>query len=124
MDIDNYDVYRRETPKVSIPEGKIIYINGKSNLMYLIDRCMKALERTSDSVTFFALGAQINKGCLVLGELQQRYGFTLDFDIFTKTETMIDDLIPYVDDEDIKTRERFKSAMIFRVYRKENFLNK
>ncbi|CEF61065.1 NADPH:adrenodoxin oxidoreductase, mitochondrial [Strongyloides ratti] len=113
MDVNSYDVYRRETPKESILESKVIYINGKSNLMYLIDKCIKALERTSDSVIFFALGAQINKGCLVLGELQQRYGFTLDFDIFTKTEIMVDDLVPYLDDEDIKTRERFKSSMIF-----------
>uniref|UniRef100_A0A0N5BGC0 Alba domain-containing protein n=1 Tax=Strongyloides papillosus TaxID=174720 RepID=A0A0N5BGC0_STREA len=124
MDVEGFDVYRRETPKTSITDGKVIYINKKSNLMYLIDKCIKSLERTSDSVIFFALGSQINKACLVLGELQQRYSLTLDFDIFTKTEKMIDDLIPYADDEDIETRERLKSAMVFRVYRREDFINK
>ncbi|EFA08615.2 ribonuclease P protein subunit p20 isoform X2 [Tribolium castaneum] len=92
----------------------VIYVNTKTPVKALLDRCSKLISEGEKEITIYCLGAAIQRGTLLaLKVCEENVGFQIHTNTFT-TE-LIDDLEPATDDADYAIQRRFNSALKIKV---------
>ncbi|KAL2727950.1 ribonuclease P protein subunit p20-like [Vespula maculifrons] len=113
----NY-MLRKRQPRL-IREKRDIYVTNKTDFKAQLKKCEKLFNIGVSEIIIHGLGAAIKRACNLALQLKEIHHNSLDFDIKTSTEELIDDFEPLNDDYDYEMKIRRNSAIHIRVFRKE-----
>nr|XP_050850527.1 ribonuclease P protein subunit p20-like isoform X1 [Vespula vulgaris] len=113
----NY-MLRKRQPRL-IREKRDIYVTNKTDFKAQLKKCEKLFNIGISEIIIHGLGAAIKRACNLALQLKEIHHNSLDLDIKTSTEELIDDFEPLNDDYDYEMKIRRNSAIHIRVFRKE-----
>ncbi|XP_063916699.1 ribonuclease P protein subunit p20 [Zophobas morio] len=111
-------VLRKRRPQKPERDASVVYVNTKTPIKAVVDRCCKLINKGEKELTLYCLGAAIQRGILIALRLcEQNVAYKIHSNTFT-TE-LIDDLEPATDDADYTIQRRSNSALKIRVFRSD-----
>ncbi|XP_017783323.1 PREDICTED: ribonuclease P protein subunit p20 [Nicrophorus vespilloides] len=113
----NHNLKKRAPQKPQVAEN-VIYVSTKTHIKALLERCTKLINKDSNEIIIYCLGAAIQRGILLALQICEKH---ISYDCATETLTtnLIDDLEPATDDADYELVRRQNSALRIRIFKKD-----